>query len=354
MQTLSKFRWLALLTSLFIVAFSLPVTAKKAKKLPAANPVLWRNPGNISKRNLFYGPGSPSLAPVPPFRFLKEDKEGDSPKFDVEDSRGVKWRIKLGPEAQAETAATRLVWAVGYNTEEAYYFDRVRIDNLPRLSRGRQYVLGNLVRGARFEPRRENVERGPRWDWANNPFRGTRELDGLKVLMVLLNNWDVRKNNTILYVKDPNTKHVEAQYTVTDLGAVLGANGAILGRHRSKSNIQDFQKARFVRKIENGKVKFDYDIKPQKLGLITIFYPPYFFGQRRANNIMHEVPIEHAAWIGLQLAQLSDQQLRDGFRAAGYDRQLTESYVRALRKRIDQLTQMSLPENIGRRRTIGR
>src|SRR4030095_10418290 len=103
MQTLSKFRWLALLTSLFIVALSLPVAAKRSKKPPAANPVLWRNPGNISRRNLFYGPGSQSLAPAPPFRFLKEDKDGDSPKFDVQDSRGVKWKIKLGPEAQAET-----------------------------------------------------------------------------------------------------------------------------------------------------------------------------------------------------------------------------------------------------------
>jgi hypothetical protein len=247
------------------------------------------------------------------------------------------------------------VWAVGYNAEESYYFDRVRVNGMRRLSRGRQYVTGELVRGARFEPRRENVEPGDHWDWGKNPFKDTRELNGLKVLMVLLNNWDVRKNNTILYVKDPRTNQVEAQYTVTDLGATLGASGAILGRHRSKNNLNDFQKARFVRKIDDkGRVKFDYDIKPQKLGLITVLYPPYFFGQRRANNIMHSVPVEHAAWMGLQLAQLSDEQLRDGFRAAGYDRRLTEGYVRALRNRIDQLTELSTFENVGSGRVRSR
>jgi len=45
----------------------------------------------------------------------------------------------------------------------------------------------------RFEPRRDNVERGKRWDWSKNPFKGTRELNGLKVMMVLLNNWNLRK-----------------------------------------------------------------------------------------------------------------------------------------------------------------
>ena len=62
------------------------------------------------------------------YLFIKEVKEGGMPKFDVQDARGVKWRVKLGEEAQAETAASRLVWAAGYNTEESYYFNRADID----------------------------------------------------------------------------------------------------------------------------------------------------------------------------------------------------------------------------------
>jgi len=45
---------------------------------------------------------------------------------------------------------------------------------------------------------------------------------------------------------------------------------------------------------------------------------------------MQKVPLSDASWIGSQLAQLSDDQLRDGFRAAGYDRATTEKYVRTL------------------------
>jgi len=119
-KTQTRFRWLAVLAILLIVA-GLSLEAFSNSKPPkkrqhARGPtVLWRDPGNIRKRDLFYGPGSKALTPVPPFRFLKEIKEGTQPKFDVEDARGVKWRVKLGSEAQSETVATRLVWAAGFN-----------------------------------------------------------------------------------------------------------------------------------------------------------------------------------------------------------------------------------------------
>jgi hypothetical protein len=324
----------SLVAALSFEAFS-RAKLKKIKRQHASKSkvVLWRNPGNIRDRDLYYGPGSKDLAPVPPFRFVKEVKEGGMPKLDVVDARGVKWRVKLGPEAQAETAASRLVWAVGYNAEEAYYLDRARIDGLRKVSRGQQYVQGDSVRGGRFEPRRDNVERGKEWGWSKNPFKNSRELNGLKTMMVLLNNWDTfKKNNRILHDKSSG----EARYTVTDLGATLGAVGG-LGSRRSKSNVQDFERPRMVGKVDGDKVKFNYDVKPKKLGLLSIVYPPYFLRQRKATNNMQKVPRNDASWIGSQLAQLSDNQLRDSFRAAGYDRTTTEKYVRALRNRINEL-----------------
>ena len=342
MQSAFRNRWLVLLTSAAIItAFSLQVfssaKSKKKKKQHADKAaVLWHDPGNIRNRDLYYGPGSKELAPVAPFHFVKEVKEGTLPKFDVEDARGVKWRVKLGPEAQSETVSSRLVWAVGYNAEEAYYFDRARIEGLTKLSRGQKYVEGDSVRGARFEPRRKNVERGEQWDWNKNPFKNTRELNGLKTMMVLLNNWDTfKKNNRVLRVKDTG----ESRYTVTDVGATLGAVGGF-GAHRSKNNVNDFSRSRFVSKAKNGNVKYDYNLKPKGFGLISLIYPPYYFRQRKATNAMNRVPIEHAAWIGSQLAQLSDNQLRDTFRAAGYDRATTEQYVRAMRGRINELNRL--------------
>jgi hypothetical protein len=315
------------------------VSAEKKKKQHAstAKPVLWRNTENIRDRDLYYGPGSKDRAPVPPFRFVKEVKEGGMPKFDVEDARGVKWRVKLGPEAQAETVASRLVWAAGYNAEESYYLDRANIDGLKKLSRGQKYVSGQSVQGARFEPRRDNIKRGKEWDWNKNPFKNTRELNGLKTMMVLLNNWDVfKKNNRVLHDKDTGEDH----YTVTDLGATMGAAAGI-GGGRSKNNVQDYQRKRLVKKVENGNVKFDYDVRPKGFGrLLSVVAPPLYFRQRKATKTVQKVPVEHAAWMGSVLGQLSDDQLRDSLRAAGYDRSTQEAYLRAIRGRINELNQL--------------
>jgi hypothetical protein len=56
---------------------------------------------------------------------------------------------------------------------------------------------------------------------------------------------------------------------------------------------------------------------------------------------MRGIPIAHARWIGSLLARLSDEQLRDAFRAADYSEGTRESYVGALRERINQLTRLS-------------
>src|SRR5579875_1545949 len=43
------------------------------------NPILWHDPGNISRKNLFYGRGGEDGQPKPPFTFLDEDKNGSNP-----------------------------------------------------------------------------------------------------------------------------------------------------------------------------------------------------------------------------------------------------------------------------------
>src|SRR5207247_4118060 len=106
-------------------------------------------------------------------------------------------------------------------------------------------------------------------------------------------------------------------------------------------NLKDFLSTRFVRRVDNGVVKFGYDIRPQKFGLFTVFYPPYFLGEIKRNRSMRGIPVEHAIWIGLLLSRLTDEQVRDGFRAACYDKATMEVYVKAIRARIGQMTQLS-------------
>jgi hypothetical protein len=342
MRVLAKTISAAFVFAFVILYYPHPAYSQEANNQPEGTPILWRDPGNIAARDLRFGPGAPHLAPVAPFTFLKEDKSGVSPKFDVNDARGVKWTVKLGEEAQSETVATRLVWSVGYFAEEAYYFEKVQIRRLPKLSRGREFVSPRgMVMGARFEPRRDHIKRGEYWAWDKNPFQDTQELSGLKILMILLNNYDARKeNNRVLHVKDPASGTIEAQHTVTDLGATLGRAGG-LGGTRTKNNLEDFLSTRFVMGVEDdGSVEFDYDTRPTKLGMLSIVYPPYYRSQVKKEKAMRGIPVEHARWIGSLLSQLSEQQLRDAFHAAGYNRTLTSGYVNALRERISQLNRL--------------
>ncbi|HKO61864.1 MAG TPA: hypothetical protein VJV03_11950 [Pyrinomonadaceae bacterium] len=329
-----------LLVIVMLVAVPVMAQKKSNETAPAGVPVLWRDPGDVTKRDLRYGPGSAELAPVGPFTFGGEESTGASPKFKVTDARGDTWVVKLGVEAQAETVATRIIWSVGYFADEAYYLDRVEIKNLPKLSRGQEFVEGkSIIRGARFEPKRKGIERGINWDWEENPFVQTRELDGLKVLMVLLGNYDTRlANNKILTATNGTT--VEARYVATDVGATLGKVGG-LGGKRSKNSLADFQSSKFITGVENGFVKFDYSTKPKGMGAFaSLFKPSYRSSQAKKERAMKTITVANARWMGSVLAQLSDDQLRDAFRAASYDAATMEGFIKVIRARIAELNNL--------------
>ena len=342
----AKFVVRSLFVAIVLSTFmGLPVFAQKSEvSKPAGAPVLWRNPGDISRRNLKFGPGSADLTPEGPFTFVKEELTGESAKFDVTDARGVTWVVKVGPEAQAETVSSRLIWSMGYFADEAYYVDRAEIKNLPKLSRGQEFIeKGSVVRGARFEPKRKDIARGENWDWEENPFVKTRELDGLKVLMVLLGNYDTSiRNNRVLSTTN-SAGELEARYVATDVGATLGKVGG-LGGKRSKNSLEDFRSSKFILGVENGMVKFDYDTTPKKMGVFaSIFKPSYRKSQAQKERVMQNISVENARWIGSLLSELSDEQLRDAFRAAGYDQQTMNGFVSVIRERINQLNNLNAP-----------
>jgi hypothetical protein len=326
-----------------VMLVAVPVTAQKKSNetAPTGVPVLWRDPGDLTKRDLRYGPGSAALAPAAPFTYGGEESTGESPKFRITDARGDTWVVKLGVEAQAETVATRIIWSVGYFADESYYFDRVEIKNLPKLSRGQEFVEGKtVIRGARFEPKRKGIARGVNWDWEENPFVQTRELDGLKVLMVLLGNYDTRLANNKILTATNDTGTIETRYVATDVGATLGKVGG-LGGKRSKNSLEDFQSSKFITGVENGFVKFDYSTKPKGMGKFASFFKPsYRSSQAKKERAMKTITVANARWMGSVLAQLSDDQLRDAFRAAGYDAATMEGFIKVIRARIAELNNL--------------
>ena len=71
------------------------------------------------------------------------------------------------------------------------------------------------------------------WAWNDNPFVGTRELNGLKIVMMLLSNWDnkdvrdvARGSNTAIFEYRMERDVLEARYLIIDWGAALGTWGS--------------------------------------------------------------------------------------------------------------------------------
>jgi hypothetical protein len=302
------------------------------RTVKASNAVLWRNPQRIATRDVFYGSGGKAGQPVGRYRFIEEDKGGTSPKFVVEDARGVRWKVKLGREAQSETAAARLVWAAGYFTDDLYYLPTARIDGMKKLSRGQEFVSATgVVQRARFERVDKSIKKIGDWSWYDNPFVGTREFDGLRVMMALINNWDLKQaNNGIL-----NVRGQELRYLVTDLGATLGKTGG--NWSRSKNDWEDFVRSDFIEEVEPTTVDLVMRTRPPVVYAVAV---PYYYKRSRMENITEDIPHEHARWIGRLLAGLSTEQIRDAFEAAGYTTYEINVYTREIRERIQRLARL--------------
>ncbi len=323
---------------LFVLAFTLvPTAPAQLNRLTARSTAplsvgaLWREPVNIASRNLFYGAGGEKHKPGNRLTFVKEDKGGSNPKFVVKDENGVNWKVKLGPEAQSETAATRLLWAVGYFTDENYYLPELQVSGLKKLARGQSYILPNgKMKGARLERDYENTQSSS-WSWSDNPFVRSRELNGLKVMMALINNWDLKTENNKIVVQNGR----EARYLVSDLGATFGKTGDHLVR--SRNNIPDFLASKFIKKVDEEEVDFVMNSRPHP---ILIFNLPYYVQRTRMEKVVHNIPRTDAKWIGSILAKLSNKQLADAFRAAGYNSQEVSLLAGKIKARIAELNRL--------------
>lgn len=330
------------LALLFVVAFAPQAAAQKkdAKKkqaTPSGVPVLWTEPADIAERDLFHGPGGESGKPdLSRVVFVRKEEGGYSKKYRVRDGAGHVWVAKLGKEAQSETAASRLVWAVGYPAEVTYLEPCVVIEGAPAPAEG-EGCEGGGYRNVRFEARPENVKRLDLWKWNDNPFRNTRELQGLKVMMALMENWDTKDdNNKVLYYRDGADGRGELRYVVSDLGTTFGSADGSSGPvsyfkkiRGSRNEPADYAADEFVEGVERGFVKLEFSGKNA--------------------SMMKNITIADARWIGGWLARLSDSQIEDAFRAARYTDDEVRLLAGAVRARINELTTLGEAQPAQRR-----
>jgi len=301
---------------LMVLILALPYAAtaqdkkdKKEKKEYTGTPVLWHEPTDIESRNLLLGAGGEEMKPdLSKLTFIEEKKGGWSTKYRVRDGKGNEWIAKLSKEAQPETAANRLVWALGYETEISYLVPKATIEG-----------KGDYE-NVRLEARPANVKRIGNWMWESNPFLDKPEFRALKILMVMINNWDMKDdNNEILADRGDTTGEGELRYIISDLGATFGKTGGAISRSRNKPS--DYVKAKFIEKVNGDRIDFNYGGKNKKL--------------------FENLTVADAQWLYNLAKRLSDDQIKDAFRAANYSAEDVDLLAGAFRERINALAKLS-------------
>jgi hypothetical protein len=276
---------------------------KKEKKTYTGTPVLWNDPTDIQSRNLLLGSGGESMKPnLSQVTFVEQKSGGYSTKYRVKDGAGNEWIAKIGKEAQTDTAANRILWALGYETEIAYLVPHLKIEGKGEFD------------NVRLEARPANVKRTGTWSWENNPFKESPQFRGLKILMVMINNWDMKDdNNQILASKDDASAPL--RYIISDLGGTFGKTGGVISRSRNKPS--DYVKATFIEKVNGDVIDFNYGGKNKKL--------------------FENLTTSDARWLSQLLARLSDDQIKDAFRAANYSAEEVDQLSNAFRERANAL-----------------
>jgi hypothetical protein len=309
----------ALIFSLTSIDTGLAKPKNKKKEALTGTPVLWQQPNDITSRNLFLGPGGKEMRPdLRRITLIKEEKGGYSKKYRIRDGSGREWVAKVGKEAQSETSAVRLLWGMGYLTEVNYLVPRITIPG-----------KGTFT-NVRLEARPDNWKRGGEWKWKQNPFTGTPQLQGLKIMMALINNWDLKDSNNVI-IKDRDNNGDELRYVISDLGATFGhaSTTPLFWRFtRSRNNPENYAKSDFFEKVKGDRVVL------------------HFGGKNR--GLMKDIRVQDAQWIANLLSQLSDQQIRDAFRAANYTPSQINVLTREVRERTNELTSLRPNVQIGR------
>ena len=301
------------------------------------NPVLWRSPGDIASLDLFYGQGGKDKQPKPPFTFLSEDTNGTNPKFDVRDANEKRWRVKEGEEAQPEVVASRLLWAMGYFANDDYLVPSGTVTGV-KMKRGSNELKAGTLNNARFSRKPGGQNKIGIWEWKTGPFYGTREFNGLRVMMAVINNWDLKDVNNAVFMDTKNNRQI---FLVSDVGATFGSNGVSWTKSRSKGNLESFRSSGFIERKTDEVVSFSTPKKPTGILFATLGATSKSFAMRKDLDwIGNDIPLKDARWIGGMLGQLSHQQLLDAFRAGNFPQEETDAYVDIIEHRIEDLKKL--------------
>ncbi|HZT30909.1 MAG TPA: hypothetical protein VFA33_13550 [Bryobacteraceae bacterium] len=294
--------------------------------------ILWQAPEGITVKDWIWGVGGEARAPRPPFEFVDEDFNGTNPKIRVRDAKGNRWIVKFGGENHGDVFAARLLHALGYLTEPSYYVASGTITGVHGLKRARAFVSRDgSFRFARFKLHDHKTlaaVKGQPWSWNDNPFLGTPQLNGLKILMMLTSNWDAkdardgRGANTSTYA-NPSTG--ERFYSFDDWGATMGKSGGFFSRDKWDPAGYAAESDDFARLTAAATIQWGYRGKHNP-------------------DIVSNISVADVRWLLTYLSRVTDEQLRAGLRASGATDTDIATYTRAIQERIAQLRRLTESE----------
>jgi hypothetical protein len=307
------------LASLVAATVAVTLTSCVRVSRPALNPTaavpgatLWERPADVAKRDLFFGPWGRAHAPDPraTYTLVERKHTGVNPGMTVLDPQDREWSVKQAPpgrlddEGAVEVVVSRLLSAVGYHQPPSYY--------LPAFTLADDFGTHTEI-GGRFRLKEDTLNDVGPWSWQENPFIGTKPYQGLLVLMMMFNNTDMKNSNNTLYERRKGDL-VEQWYVVRDVGASLGDTDRFAAR---KGNIDAFEQQPFITGVSNDTVTFAYN------------------GWYR-NLVQDRIAPDDVAWASNLLAQLSERQWRDAFRAGGYQSDVADRFIRKLREKVER------------------
>lgn len=293
--------------------------------------ILWQAPGTITVRDWIWGAGGEARAPKPPYEFVDEDFNGTNPKIRVRDAKGDRWIVKFGGENHGDVFASRLLYALGYLTIPSYYVAGGTISGVHNLKRAKAFVARDgSFRFARFKLHDHKMLApvdGEEWSWNDNPFVGTPQLNGLKILMMLTSNWDAKDSrdgkgsNTSVYAGSKSNAG-QRFYAFDDWGATMGKWGGFFGRDKWDPDGYEAQTKTFARFASEGRIEWGYRGK-------------------HGQDITSGISVADVRWLMTHLSHVTDEELRAGLRASGATEAQIGTYTRALQERIAQLQRLT-------------
>jgi hypothetical protein len=274
---------------------------------PAQLAELWSRPE--PGRNLFHGVGGSRLAPDPGLRYtvVEIKRSGFSRGYTLLDPQKREWSAKFPPEAPTEVTASRIFWGVGFHQPPIYYLGEWT---------AQKATSPNPQLPARFReksPDLHGLDPTDPWSYYENPFVGTRELNGLLVLHAMVGNSDLKDAQNVIYTLTEPFEGAKQWYVARDLGQAFGRTGVI---DAPRGDPAVFEQTPFIKGVAGGKVQFDY--------------------RGRHKALFATITPADVRWICGQLQQLTDAQWQDAFRAGGFAKPVADRFIRRMKQKIDE------------------